>query len=92
MTISTRQNHVEIRQWPLARSDELASVYNTQVAGCTPHCYAVSPEEFGHQHQPAQLSCAAVLHQLWLSRDGHSVWLCKEMEQTSTNPFSVRNL
>ena len=37
---------MEITYWDIAEADDLAHVYNDQVAG-VPHCYPVSPAEFG---------------------------------------------
>lgn len=38
---------MEIRDWDIADMGDLASVYNEQVVGQVPHCYTVSPKEFG---------------------------------------------
>jgi GNAT superfamily N-acetyltransferase len=37
---------MEIKDWATANVNDLASVYNTQIAASTPHCFAVSPEVF----------------------------------------------
>jgi GNAT superfamily N-acetyltransferase len=38
---------MEIRDWAIDNVNDLAGVYNAQIADPIPHCYAVSAEEFG---------------------------------------------
>ena len=47
MTTTSGQIRIEMRDWATVSLDDLASVYNAQVAAHVPHCYPLSPEEFG---------------------------------------------
>jgi ribosomal protein S18 acetylase RimI-like enzyme len=38
---------MDVRDWAIDNVNDLAGMYNEQVVGRVPHCYAVSPEEFG---------------------------------------------
>ena len=38
---------MEIKDWPINDVNDLANVYNTQTVSLVPHCYEITPEEFG---------------------------------------------